>query len=204
LLESILPPPSSARPKFSIARNSHLDLPRPSTAFALSGAFGSSMSLAAMANGGGGILRRKALILKNDPEGNGKYIAGLKEIRVRTREVRSQVPWVHTLLMCYRKLKRSSGQGNELVKFSVRLPTASRAGVMGFSPSRWFAYTMVLPRYVGDFDLEEMLNTLCRIRILLKSHASPLSILLGQSGPKTHLIPEIGSAKLAISTNPSW
>jgi kinesin family protein 20 len=45
------------------------------------------MSLAAMANGGGGILRRKALILKNDPEGNGKYIAGLKEIRVRTREV---------------------------------------------------------------------------------------------------------------------
>jgi kinesin family protein 20 len=46
------------------------------------------MHLAALANGGGGVIRRQALALKNDPEGNGKYIAGLKEIRVRTREVR--------------------------------------------------------------------------------------------------------------------
>lgn len=45
------------------------------------------MHLAALANGGGGVIRRQALALKNDPEGNGKYIAGLKEIRVRTREV---------------------------------------------------------------------------------------------------------------------
>jgi kinesin family protein 20 len=45
------------------------------------------MSLAAMANGGGGVLTRKALALKNDPEGNGKYIAGLNEVRVRTRQV---------------------------------------------------------------------------------------------------------------------
>ena len=40
-----------------------------------------------MANGGGGVLTRKALVLKNDTEGNGKYIAGLNEIRVRTRQV---------------------------------------------------------------------------------------------------------------------
>jgi kinesin family protein 20 len=51
------------------------------------GGFVSSMSLAAIANGGGGVIKRKALSLKNDPEGNGKYIAGLNEIRVRTRQV---------------------------------------------------------------------------------------------------------------------
>lgn len=45
------------------------------------------MNLAALANGGSGVIRRQALALKNDPEGNGKYIAGLNEIRVRTREV---------------------------------------------------------------------------------------------------------------------
>jgi kinesin family protein 20 len=45
------------------------------------------MSIAAIANGGGGILKRQALTLKNDPDGNGKYIAGLKEVRVRSREV---------------------------------------------------------------------------------------------------------------------
>jgi kinesin family protein 20 len=45
------------------------------------------MNLAAMANGGGGILKRKALVLKNDPEGNGKYIAGLSDVRVKTRQV---------------------------------------------------------------------------------------------------------------------
>jgi kinesin family protein 20 len=45
------------------------------------------MNLAALSNGGGGVLRRQALALKNDPEGSGKYIAGLKEIRVRSREV---------------------------------------------------------------------------------------------------------------------
>lgn len=43
------------------------------------------MSLAAMANGGNGVIKRQALALKNDLDG-GKYIAGMKEIRVRTRE----------------------------------------------------------------------------------------------------------------------
>jgi kinesin family protein 20 len=52
----------------------------------LSSGIGSNMSLAAMANGGAGILKRRALVLKNDPEGTGKYISGLNEIRVRTRE----------------------------------------------------------------------------------------------------------------------
>lgn len=50
-------------------------------------AFGNTMSLAAMANGGAGVLKRQALVLKNDTDGSsGKYIAGLKEVRVRTRE----------------------------------------------------------------------------------------------------------------------
>lgn len=45
------------------------------------------MNLAAIANGGGGILKRRVLQLKPDPEGNGKCISGLNEIRVRTRGV---------------------------------------------------------------------------------------------------------------------
>lgn len=45
------------------------------------------MNLAALANGGGGVLKRRALALKNDPEGSGKYVAGLNEVRVRTRAV---------------------------------------------------------------------------------------------------------------------
>ena len=32
-------------------------------------------------------MKRKALVLKNDPEGNGKYIAGLNDVRVKTRQV---------------------------------------------------------------------------------------------------------------------
>lgn len=52
----------------------------------LSGHIGSSMSLAALVNGGAGILKRRALVLKNDPEGNGKFIAGAHDIRVRNRE----------------------------------------------------------------------------------------------------------------------
>jgi kinesin family protein 20 len=58
-------------------------MPRASATYA----FGSSMSLAAMANGGGGVLKRRVLQLKPDPEGNGKYISGVNEVRVRTREV---------------------------------------------------------------------------------------------------------------------
>ncbi|KAL7420661.1 hypothetical protein Q5752_004612 [Cryptotrichosporon argae] len=79
LLESILPAPTAK------SRASRLGLASSST-FHPMGAFGSSMSLAAMANGGGGVLKRHALVLKNDPEGSGKYIAGLNEVRVRTRE----------------------------------------------------------------------------------------------------------------------
>jgi hypothetical protein len=60
---------------------------RSSSQYGYPGAFASSMNLAAMANGGGGVLKRKALVLKNDPEGNGKYIAGLNDIRVKTRQV---------------------------------------------------------------------------------------------------------------------
>ena len=60
---------------------------RGSSAWAMPGAFNTSMNLAALANGGGGVIRRRALALKNDPEGSGKYISGLNEIRVRTREV---------------------------------------------------------------------------------------------------------------------
>ena len=47
------------------------------------------MSLAALANGGAGVLKRRALAVKTDPEGNGKYIAGLNEVRVKTRQVRN-------------------------------------------------------------------------------------------------------------------
>ncbi|WOO82439.1 Kinesin-like protein KIF23 [Vanrija pseudolonga] len=78
LLDSVLP---SSRP--TVART--VSSMRFSN-YGLSGAIGSSMSLAAMANGGGGVLKRRALVLKNDPEGSGKYIAGLHEIRVRTRD----------------------------------------------------------------------------------------------------------------------
>ena len=56
------------------------------------------MNLAAMANGGGGVLKRKALVLKNDPEGNGKYIAGLNDVRVKTRQV-SQIEILGAELM---------------------------------------------------------------------------------------------------------
>ena len=48
--------------------------------------FHSSMNLAALANGGAGVLKRQALGLKNDPDGKGKYIADLREVQVRTRE----------------------------------------------------------------------------------------------------------------------
>lgn len=60
---------------------------RSSSMFSGFGHFSSSLNLAAMANGGAGVLRRQALALKNDPDGNGKYISGLQEVRVRTREV---------------------------------------------------------------------------------------------------------------------
>ncbi|KAK4685060.1 kinesin family member 20, partial [Tremellales sp. Uapishka_1] len=88
LLDSLVPLPaaSSSRPKAKNSLAPSRPSALPSHSFALSGAFGSSMSLAALANGGGGVLRRKPLALKNDPEGCGKYIAGLNEIRVKTRE----------------------------------------------------------------------------------------------------------------------
>ena len=85
LLESVLPLPSTGgappRPAGTMKRSA--------SNMGLHGgaAYGSSLALAAMANGGAGVIKRHALSLKNDPEGNGKYIAGLNEIRVRTREV---------------------------------------------------------------------------------------------------------------------
>ncbi|ORY35365.1 P-loop containing nucleoside triphosphate hydrolase protein [Naematelia encephala] len=84
LLDSVLPTSilhSAPQPKVRVGQ-----LSRSSSHHGLSGAFNSSMNLAAMANGGAGVLKRRALALKNDPEGNGKYVAGLNEVRVRTRE----------------------------------------------------------------------------------------------------------------------
>ncbi|KLT42795.1 kinesin-domain-containing protein [Cutaneotrichosporon oleaginosum] len=89
LLDAVLP---STRPKVPSATPRASALPRSSamprnmSTIGLSGHINSSMSLAALANGGAGILKRRALVLKNDPDGNGKYICGAHEIRVRTRE----------------------------------------------------------------------------------------------------------------------
>lgn len=79
LLDNVLP--------ITPAGKSGNGLQRSSSQHGFPGAFASSMNLAAMANGGGGVLKRKALVLKNDPEGNGKYIAGLNDVRVKTRQV---------------------------------------------------------------------------------------------------------------------
>ncbi|KAK8854933.1 hypothetical protein IAR55_003672 [Kwoniella newhampshirensis] len=84
LLDSVLPTTPST-PSQSRSRTTYNGLPRASH-MGFPSALNSSFNLAAMANGGGGILKRQALALKNDPEGNGKYIAGLKDVRVRTRE----------------------------------------------------------------------------------------------------------------------
>ncbi|WVR07361.1 hypothetical protein IAU60_004402 [Kwoniella sp. DSM 27419] len=85
LLDSVLP---SAPPTPGPGRNrlTNTALPRASHTFGLQSAVNSSFNLAALANGGAGVLKRHALSLKNDPEGNGKYIAGLKDVRVRSRE----------------------------------------------------------------------------------------------------------------------
>ncbi|WVQ99831.1 hypothetical protein IAU59_006974 [Kwoniella sp. CBS 9459] len=85
LLDAVLPSTPST-PGTGRGRVTSNGLPRASNTFGFSGALNSSFNLAAMANGGGGVLKRHALALKNDPEGNGKYIAGLKDVRVRTRE----------------------------------------------------------------------------------------------------------------------
>ncbi|WWC63071.1 uncharacterized protein I303_105670 [Kwoniella dejecticola CBS 10117] len=85
LLDAVLPS-SPSTPGLQRGRPTNTGLPRGSNAYGFSGALNSSFNLAALANGGGGILKRHALALKNDPEGNGKYIAGLKDVRVRTRE----------------------------------------------------------------------------------------------------------------------
>lgn len=83
LLDDVLP----ITPSGGKAASATGSLKRSSSHAALPSAYGSSMNLAAMVNGGGGVLKRRALVLKNDPDGNGKYIAGLSEIRVRTRQV---------------------------------------------------------------------------------------------------------------------
>ncbi|WVW85845.1 hypothetical protein I302_107883 [Kwoniella bestiolae CBS 10118] len=85
LLDSVLPTAPST-PSMARSRATNTGLPRASNTYGFPGALNSSFNLAAMANGGGGILKRHALSLKNDPEGNGKYIAGLKDVRVRSRE----------------------------------------------------------------------------------------------------------------------
>ncbi|KAJ9103257.1 hypothetical protein QFC21_002680 [Naganishia friedmannii] len=89
LLESIpttnskeQPKKPTTRPSSSAVRTSSAMQRSFSQAF---GSFGNRMSMAAAANGGNGIIKRQALALKNDLDG-GKYVAGLKEIRVKTRE----------------------------------------------------------------------------------------------------------------------
>lgn len=86
LLDTVLPGSSFSHVPQNKNRQTPAGLPRNTSAYGLPGSFGSTMSLAAMANGGGGVYTRKALTLKNDPEGNGKYIAGLNEVRVTTRQ----------------------------------------------------------------------------------------------------------------------
>ena len=86
LLDNVLPvaptkPPTPSRPRMGAPQT------RASAAWGASGPINSTMNLAALANGGAGVIHRRALALKNDPEGSGKYIAGLNEIRVRTRGV---------------------------------------------------------------------------------------------------------------------
>jgi hypothetical protein len=53
---------------------------RTSSAFAAS-------SLAALASSSNGRLTRRQLQLKKDPDGNGKYIGALNEVRVHTQSV---------------------------------------------------------------------------------------------------------------------
>lgn len=139
----------------------------------------SSFNMAAMANGGGGVLKRQALSLKNDPDGNGKYIAGLKDVRVRTREV-SQFNLRHALaklksLPC-RRLLRSSDLARMLGKCSVPLRTENPAAAMAFSPSRSSVSTMALPR----------------IPVPLRSPDSLLSISLALRGIRTRILLAIG------------
>lgn len=78
-----------------------------------------------MANGGAGVLRRQALALKNDPEGNGKYVSGLQEIRVRTREVCASV---------LRKLSHPSGSASSIQVWSTSTTSLRHASEPGIKP----------------------------------------------------------------------
>ncbi|KIR99720.1 kinesin family member 20/23 [Cryptococcus deuterogattii 2001/935-1] len=86
LLEAVLPASSSSASSLPPTKATYDRLPRASHMQGVPSVLNSSFNMAAMANGGGGVLKRQALSLKNDPDGNGKYIAGLKDVRVRTRE----------------------------------------------------------------------------------------------------------------------
>ncbi|OXB36630.1 hypothetical protein LQV05_005399 [Cryptococcus neoformans] len=86
LLEAVLPASAPSASTLSRPRATYDKFPRTSHMQGIPSVLNSSFNMAAMANGGGGVLKRQALSLKNDPNGNGKYIAGLKDVRVRTRE----------------------------------------------------------------------------------------------------------------------
>nr|KIR46176.1 kinesin family member 20/23 [Cryptococcus bacillisporus CA1280] len=86
LLEAVLPASSSSASPLPHIKATYDRFPRASHMQGIPFVLNSSFNMAAMANGGGGVLKRQALSLKNDPDGNGKYIAGLKDVRVRTRE----------------------------------------------------------------------------------------------------------------------
>jgi len=45
-------------------------------------------------------VKRKALTLKNDADANGKYVAGLREVRVRSREVSRRFSLLQPLSYC--------------------------------------------------------------------------------------------------------
>jgi hypothetical protein len=81
------------------------------------------------------VIKRRALALKNDPEGSGKYVAGLNEIRVRTRDVgRPRSPSRCDIDNDHRKPWPSSEQDRAPVRYLGPWPTENPAGVTVYSP----------------------------------------------------------------------
>lgn len=80
------------------------------------------------------MIKRRALALKNDPEGSGKYVAGLNEIRVRTRDVgRPRSPSRSYADNSHRKHWPSSELDKVPVRYLGPWPTENPAGVTVYS-----------------------------------------------------------------------
>lgn len=77
LLEALPTTPASSKSKSGFP-------PKPKGLTNAIGSFGSRISLAAMASGKSGIIKRQALSLKTEKDE--RYVAGLKWIRVRSRK----------------------------------------------------------------------------------------------------------------------